>query len=95
MFLVVFRNRKRAAIDAAASGLTGRPDLPELRVYASTEAHSSIEKACMTLGLGRAALVRVAVDQAFQMRPDALQAAIAEQHAIAPSVAVRKTGRRG
>ena len=26
---------------------------PALRVYASAEAHSSIEKACMTLGLGR------------------------------------------
>ena len=42
--------REAAGIDAAAQGLAGRPDVHELRVYASTEAHSSIEKACMTLG---------------------------------------------
>src|SRR4029079_8922755 len=33
--------RQAAGIDAAASGLAGR-DLPPLRIYASTEAHSSI-----------------------------------------------------
>jgi aromatic-L-amino-acid decarboxylase len=73
--------RQAAGIDAAAQGLTGRPDLPALRVYASAEAHSSIEKACMTLGLGREGLVRVAVDDAFAMRPDALAAAIAADRA--------------
>ena len=45
--------RQAAGLDVAAEGLAGRPDVPALRVYASTEAHSSIEKACMTLGLGR------------------------------------------
>ena len=44
--------RQAAGIEAAAKGLPGRPDVPKLRVYASAEAHSSIEKACMTLGLG-------------------------------------------
>jgi aromatic-L-amino-acid decarboxylase len=73
--------REAAGFDVAAEGLTGRPDLPGLRVYASTEAHSSIEKACMTLGLGRASLVRVAADERFAMRPEALEAAIAEDRA--------------
>jgi len=73
--------RQATGIDAAVSGLTGRPELAALRVYASTEAHSSIEKACMTLGLGRAALVRVAVDDDFRMRPEALQAVIAADRA--------------
>ena len=73
--------RQAAGVDAAAQGLTGRPELPALRVYASAEAHSSIEKACMTLGLGRAALVRVAVDEAFSMRPEALASAIAADRA--------------
>lgn len=68
--------REVAGIDAAAEGLVGRPEVPALRVYASTEAHSSIEKACMTLGLGRAALVRIPTDDAFQLRPDALREAI-------------------
>ena len=35
----------------------------------------------MTLGLGRAALVRVAVDERYAMRPDALDAAIADRAA--------------
>ena len=72
--------RQVAGIDAAAQGLAGR-DLPSLRVYGSTEAHSSIEKACMTLGLGRASLVRVAADADYQMRVPALEAAIAEDRA--------------
>lgn len=69
--------RQAAGIDAAVSGLTGRPEMNSLRVYASAEAHSSIAKACMTLGLGRAALVRIAVDDEFRMHPEALRAAIA------------------
>jgi aromatic-L-amino-acid/L-tryptophan decarboxylase len=73
--------REAAGFDVAALGLSGRPDLPALRVYASTEAHSSIEKACMTLGLGRDALVRVAVDDRYAMRPDALDVSIAADRA--------------
>jgi aromatic-L-amino-acid/L-tryptophan decarboxylase len=68
--------RQAAGIDAAARGLAGRADLPALRVYASTEAHSSIEKACMTLGFGRDALLRVATDEDYAMLPEALSAAI-------------------
>src|SRR5689334_15447424 len=45
--------REAAGLEIAARGLAGRADVPTLRVYASQEAHSSIEKACMTLGLGR------------------------------------------
>jgi aromatic-L-amino-acid decarboxylase len=73
--------RQAAGLDIAAMGLAGRPDVPALRVYASTEAHSSIDKACMTLGLGREALVRVAADAQFAMRPEALDAAIAQDRA--------------
>jgi aromatic-L-amino-acid decarboxylase len=72
--------RQAAGIDASGAGLAGR-DLPALRVYASTEAHSSIEKACMTLGLGRASLRRIRADTDFRMRPDALREAIREDRA--------------
>jgi aromatic-L-amino-acid decarboxylase len=67
--------REAADIDAAAAGLVGR-DLPALRIYCSQEAHSSIDKAAMTLGIGRANVVRVPVDEAFRLRLDALEAAI-------------------
>jgi aromatic-L-amino-acid/L-tryptophan decarboxylase len=73
--------RQAAGIDAASAGIGGRPDVPALRVYASEEAHSSIDKACMTLGLGRASLVRVATNDRYELRPDALVAAIAEDRA--------------
>ena len=72
--------RQVAGIDASAAGLAGR-GLPALHVYGSTEAHSSIEKACMTLGLGRAGLVRVAADGDYQMVVPALEAAIAADRA--------------
>jgi aromatic-L-amino-acid decarboxylase len=73
--------RQAAGIDAAAAGIAGRSDVPALRVYASEEAHSSIDKACMTLGLGRAALVKIPTNDRFELRPDALDAAIAADRA--------------
>ncbi|MFP5342102.1 MAG: pyridoxal phosphate-dependent decarboxylase family protein [Candidatus Limnocylindria bacterium] len=73
--------RQAAGIDAARQGLAGRPELGALRVYASEEAHSSIEKACMTLGLGREALVRIPTDDAWALRPAELEAAIATDRA--------------
>ncbi len=73
--------REAAGLDAAARGLAGRPEIGEPVVYASEEAHSSIEKACMTLGLGRSACRRIATDGAYAMRTDALEAAIAADRA--------------
>src|SRR3954447_6272558 len=73
--------RETAGLGAAREGLDGR-DVPDLRVYASTEAHSSIEKACMTLGLGAASLVRIPADDEYRMRTDALGAAIAADRAV-------------
>jgi aromatic-L-amino-acid/L-tryptophan decarboxylase len=69
--------REAAGADAAALGLAARPGAGEMRVYASAEAHSSIEKALMTLGLGRVNLVRVPTNDRYEMRVDALEAAIA------------------
>jgi aromatic-L-amino-acid decarboxylase len=69
--------RQAAGLEAAAMGLPGRPDVPQLRVYASAEAHSSIEKACMTLGLGRAGLSKIPTNDRFELRIDALEEALA------------------
>jgi aromatic-L-amino-acid/L-tryptophan decarboxylase len=73
--------REAAGVEAAARGIGGRPDVAQLRVYASAEAHSSIEKACMTLGLGREALVRIPTNERFELRTDELEAAIARDRA--------------
>lgn len=70
--------REAATGDAAAQGIAAGP---RLRIYASTETHSSIEKAAMTLGIGRAGVRRVATDATFAMDPDALATAISEDRA--------------
>ncbi|MFN2499192.1 MAG: aspartate aminotransferase family protein [Pyrinomonadaceae bacterium] len=59
-------------------GMSGRADLPLLRVYASEQAHSSIDKGIITLGLGQRALRKIPTDAEFRMDTQALAAAIDE-----------------
>jgi aromatic-L-amino-acid decarboxylase len=59
-------------------GMSGRPDLPLLRVYISDQAHSSIEKGVITLGLGQRGLRKIPTDSEFRMDAKALAAAIEE-----------------
>jgi aromatic-L-amino-acid decarboxylase len=64
-------------LDARRRGLAGRPEVPPLTVYASDQAHSSVDKAAIVLGLGQEQMRRVASDASFRMSPAALAAAIA------------------
>jgi len=73
--------RELALPDVRARGLAGRRDARVLRAYASDQAHSSLEKAMVMLGLGEQNVVRVESDAAFRLRPDALRAAIAADRA--------------
>jgi aromatic-L-amino-acid decarboxylase len=50
----------------------------KLIAYASTQTHSSIEKAVKIAGIGRANLRQIEVDGTFAMRPEALAQRIAE-----------------
>src|SRR5688500_12484646 len=59
-------------------GMSGRTDLPLLRVYVSEQAHSSIEKGVITLGLGQRGLRKIPTDSEFRMDASALAAAIEE-----------------
>lgn len=59
-------------------GLAGRPEISRAVVYCSDEAHSSIDKAVMLMGLGRRSVRRIQTDQTLRMRSDALSAAIAD-----------------
>ena len=59
-------------------GMSGRKDLPLLRVYASEQAHSSIDKGIITLGLGQRSLRKIPTDREFRMDPNALAEAIDE-----------------
>jgi aromatic-L-amino-acid decarboxylase len=57
-------------------GMAGRADVPRLRYYASQEAHSSVDKAGIVLGVGQEGLRKIGVDQDFRMDVAQLEQAI-------------------
>jgi aromatic-L-amino-acid decarboxylase len=65
-------------LDARRRGLCGQP---RLRMYASEQAHSSIEKAGIVLGIGQEGLRKIPVDEAYRMDAGALARAVAEDRA--------------
>lgn len=68
--------REGLGLGVRERGLTGRPDVPPLRVYVTSETHSSIDKCALALGLGLSSLHRVATDHELRMDPANLEAAI-------------------
>src|ERR1041385_3377087 len=75
-------------------GMSGRKDLPLLRVYASEQAHSSIDKGIITLGLGQKSLRKIPTDSQFRMDPKSLANAIDEdkRNGILPFCVVATVG---
>lgn len=57
-------------------GMSGRTDVPKLRIYISEHAHSSVDKAAITLGFGMDSICKIPVDDSFKMKPGLLQEAI-------------------
>ena len=66
--------------NVAEDGLSG-PNAPRLSVYTSEQAHSSVEKAGLALGIGRRGIRKIPVDGEFRMDPGALEAAIERDRA--------------
>ncbi len=65
--------REAAGVDVREEGLAGiRP----LVLYCSEEAHSSVEKAAIVLGVGRRQVRRIPTDDRFRMQPGALDHAL-------------------
>jgi aromatic-L-amino-acid decarboxylase len=73
--------RQRAIPSVRSAGLVGREGVPRMRVYCSDQAHSSIDKALILLGLGQDSLRKISSDAEFRMRPAALEAAVAQDQA--------------
>src|SRR5438067_4006982 len=65
--------REEVVPEARRRGTSGAP---MLRVYTSEQAHSSVEKAAIAVGVGEQNVVRIPCDENFRMRADALSAAI-------------------
>ena len=68
--------REAAAPNVRSQGLAGR-DLPVFRIYTSDQAHSSVEKAAIALGLGEQNVVRISSDSEFRMNIMELREAMA------------------
>lgn len=67
--------REAAGVEVREQGLSGiRP----LVLYCSEEAHSSVEKAAIVLGIGRRFVRRIPTDERFALRVDALDHALRE-----------------
>jgi aromatic-L-amino-acid/L-tryptophan decarboxylase len=59
-------------------GLSGRTDLPHLRLYCSDQTHSSVEKAAIVIGVGQQGVRKIPSDGEFRMDVKALAAALEE-----------------
>ena len=70
--------REKANLNIREEGMSGRKDLPLLRVYCSEHVHSSIDKAVIMLGLGQRSLRKIAINERFEMIPEKLAEAIEE-----------------
>jgi aromatic-L-amino-acid decarboxylase len=68
--------REAVNLQVREKGLAGRSELPQLRAYCSEEAHSSIEKAAIVLGLGQEGIRKIPTDEPFRMDVHALEEAV-------------------
>jgi aromatic-L-amino-acid decarboxylase len=89
--------REAVDLDVRARGLAGRADLAPMRVYCSEEAHSSVDKAVITLGLGAENVVRLPTDASFRLAPETLRRALGQDRArgFRPLAAVATVGTTG
>jgi aromatic-L-amino-acid decarboxylase len=67
--------REVCGLNIREDGLSGKPPLV---LYCSQEAHSSVDKAGLVLGVGTRGIRRISSDESYRMRTDALEAAILE-----------------
>ncbi|HEX4965640.1 MAG TPA: pyridoxal-dependent decarboxylase [Thermoanaerobaculia bacterium] len=73
--------RHRLPLDVRVRGLAGRAEVPPLTVYCSDQAHSSIDKSAIVLGVGQENVRRIASDGDFRMSVPALAQAVARDRA--------------
>ncbi|HEX8652869.1 MAG TPA: pyridoxal-dependent decarboxylase [Pyrinomonadaceae bacterium] len=86
--------RENLSLRIREDGMSGRADLPLLRTYASEQAHSSIEKSLLALGLGQRSLVKIQTDDEYRMDAAALSRAIEEdkRNGLLPMCVVATVG---
>lgn len=68
--------REKLGLRIREDGMSGRKDLPLLRIYCSEHTHSSIDKGVIALGLGQRSIRKIETDDKFSIRIDKLRDAI-------------------
>ena len=76
LYALAAAREMRPELRIREQGMSGRADLPRVMIYCSEEAHSSVDKAVMTLGFGLEALRKVPTDSALKMDATALAEAV-------------------
>jgi aromatic-L-amino-acid decarboxylase len=70
--------RERLNLKIRERGMSGRTDLPLLRIYCSEQTHSSIDKAVILLGLGQKSIVKISTNERFEIDVEELREAVAD-----------------
>jgi aromatic-L-amino-acid decarboxylase len=68
-------------LEARTRGLLGRPDQAPLVLYASSQSHSSIDKAAIVLGIGTDGVSKVATDSEYKLLVPDLEQRVAADRA--------------
>jgi aromatic-L-amino-acid decarboxylase len=86
--------REEASTSVRTLGLSGRSELPIFRIYVSDQAHSSVNKGAIALGLGEHNVRRLASDSQFRMNVATLREAVASdlRHGFKPLAVVATVG---
>ncbi|HQF41532.1 MAG TPA: pyridoxal-dependent decarboxylase [Ignavibacteriaceae bacterium] len=70
--------REQLNLGFREKGVAGRKDLPKIILYCSEQAHSSIDKGALLLGVGLDGIRKIPVNEKFEMIPEKLEEAINE-----------------
>jgi aromatic-L-amino-acid decarboxylase len=86
--------REKLNLRIREDGMSGRNDLPLLRVYCSEHTHSSIDKALIMLGLGTKSLTKIPTNERFEIDTNKLNEAIEtdKQNGILPFCVIPTIG---
>ena len=86
--------REQLNLQIREKGMAGRSDIPRLRLYCSEQAHNSIDKGALTLGIGLEGIRKIPVNDKFEMISEKLEEAIKEdkQNEWLPFIVVATVG---
>jgi hypothetical protein len=92
LYALAAAREMHAELRMREDGMSGRPEMPRVVVYCSEEAHSSVDKAAMTLGFGLSGLRKIPTDDRMRMDAKALATTVeADRRAGAIPLAVVAT----